>query len=418
MATGSLIFSQRRILILVGMICLIGLTVLWWGSTPRFSDFEKLISERQYDQAEEHVNSILKSNPNDSTAYYLLSRLELAQDRPDPSMNAMRKALELGYPEEPLQVLRAVIMSRAGQLLEAEPILTQAFIRSESPKAEIAEGLSRIFLGKMQLAEASKTIEAWMKAAPLDDRPYLWRNEIDERIGADVEVIIQNYRNAIKRNPGNLKARIALADLLMKANRTDEAKIEFTEYRVKDPENVAAILGLGQIALTQGDTESAEGLFKTVLEKDGNQITALGELAQIEIQKGEIEQACNHLKKATELSPFDSEVFYKYAQALKLAGNTALAKQASEQSGKLKEDQDKIQELRKAIVQRPEDLDLRVEAAQWLIDHGHEKEGLEWVDLVLKQKPGHQALCRFLVEFYKKKQNFGLSNYYQSLLPK
>ena len=274
MATGSLNFSQRRILILVGMICLISLIALWLGSTPPFSDFEKWISERQYDQAEEHVNSILKSNPNDSTAYYLLSRLELAQDRPDPAMNAMRKALELGYPEEPLQVLRAVIMSRAGQLLEAEPILTQAFVRSESPKAEIAEGLSRIFLGKMQLAEASKTIEAWMKAAPLDDRPYLWRNEIDERIGADVEVIIQNYRNALKRNPGNLKARIALADLLMKATRTDEAKIEFTEYRMKDPENVAAILGLGQIALTQGDTESAEGLFKTVLEKDGNQITA------------------------------------------------------------------------------------------------------------------------------------------------
>ena len=142
MATGSLNFSQRRILILVG-IFLISLIALWWGSTPRFSDFEKWISERQYGQAEEHVNSILKSNPNDSTAYYLLSRLELAQDRPEPAMNAMRKALELGYPEEPLQVLRAVIMSRAGQLLEAEPILTQAFIRSESPKAEIAEGLSR-----------------------------------------------------------------------------------------------------------------------------------------------------------------------------------------------------------------------------------------------------------------------------------
>lgn len=88
----------------------------------------------------------------------------------------------------------------------------------------------------------------------------------------------------------------------------------------------------------------------------------------------------------------------------------------SDDSLKLKSDQTKIEELRKAIVEKPNDINLRVEAAQWLINHGHEKEGLEWAELVLKENPRHLGMCQFLKEYYRKKQNFGLSNYYETLL--
>ena len=114
--------------------------------------------------------------------------------------------------------------------------------------------------------------------------------------------------------------------------------------------------------------------------------------------------------------PYDSEIFYKYAQALKLAGRAELAKNISARAAELRADQDKIQDLRKALVQQPENYDLRFEATKWLLSHGHEKEGLEWAALILKQKPGHQATCQFLADYFQKKQDFGLANYYKSLI--
>ncbi len=378
--------------------------------------FEQAVAERKYDLAQSYLDKMLASDPKSASAYYLKAELEIARDRPDEAMSGMRKALELGYANPPIEVLRAILLARAGKFQEAEPILIQAYSKGESPKAGIAEGLSRIFLGRLRLAEASKAIEAWMQADPLDDRPYLWRNEIDERIDSEPDVIILNYQNALKRNPTNFKARLSMAQLLMKANRTDEANAEFAEYHKNDPDNVQAMVGLGQIALLKGDTESAEQWFTSVLEKDATNITALGELAQIEIQKGLPESACKHLQKASELSPFDSEILYKYSQALKLSGDSGLARTVADKANKLKLDQDKIQDLRKAIVQKPDDLELRVEAAQWLINHGHEKEGLEWAELVLKQKPSHRSMCQALVEFYTKKQDYGLANYYESQL--
>lgn len=386
------------------------------GQEKPLEQFEAMMAANRLDEAGQVVAGRFAANPADPLGHYLQAWLELTRDRPEEAMNAMRNAKSKGFPEDDVLVLRAVLLARAGKFPEAAPILEKAYVSGGHPKALILESLARIYLGTMQLAKASSALEAWRAAAPLDDRPYLWRNEIDERVDSEPDALISNYREALKRNSMNLKARLALADVLMRANRREESFEEYQACLAQDNGNVEAWLGLGKIAVLKGDAGAAESSFKKVLEQKPDEFTALAELGQLEIGKANFVAACEYLKKAVALMPGDAEILYKYSQALKLAGRLEESRSMATKASALRSDQDKIQEMRKTLVQQPDNVELRLEASKWLIEHGHEKEGLEWVALILKQKPGHQATCRFMADYYEKKQDFGLANYYKSLI--
>lgn len=378
--------------------------------------FEAILAANRLDEAQKVVAERFAKSLSDPAGFYLQAWLELARDRPEEAMSAMRKAKANGFPEDDVLVLRAVLLARAGKTPEALPTLEKAYAAGSHPKALILESLARIYLSTMQLAKASSALEAWRAAAPLDDRPYLWRNEIDERVDSEPDALISNYREALKRNGTNLKARLALADVLLRANRRDESLEEYQACLNQAGDNVEALLGLGKIAVLKGDAPAAETYFKKVLAIKPDEFTAIAELGQLEIGKADFTSACEYLKKAVALMPNDSEILYKYSQALKLAGRPDEARIAATKAAQMRADQDRIQEMRKALVQHPENVELRLEATRWLIEHGHEKEGLEWVALILKQKPGHQPTCRYMAEYYEKKQDFGLANYYKSLI--
>jgi tetratricopeptide (TPR) repeat protein len=389
------------------------LTRLW--NDPQVTQFNDLLKNHDFSKARNLIEQRISRSPDDGENQYLKARLELAVDNPEQAMEAMRKAVTLGYPEAKVQVLRALLLARAGKLPEAESILLPAFYNKTGPEAEVAEGLTLIYLGKMQLAEATKAIELWKLASPLDDRPYLMKNEIDDRTNSEPDVLIENYQEALSRNPSNQQARIALAQIFLKANRLEEAEREFQKAADQENNNPQIPLGLAQVSLLKGNTEKAAELFDMVLQITPDNSTALAELSQIELQTGKIDQAITHLKHAITINPYDSELCYKLSQALKLQGNDTAAREMLEKSKQLKADEERIQDLRKVLVQEPDNIEARVEAAQWLISHGHEKEGLEWAQLVLKQKPGYAPLCQFLYRYYYSNGNHGLANYYRAM---
>jgi hypothetical protein len=96
-----------------------------------------------------------------------------------------------------------------------------------------------------------------------------------------------------------------------------------------------------------------------------------------------------------------------------MTGDEAASREETAAVERLRKEHLEMADLRKALVARPTDLDLRFKAARWLIEHGHEAEGLEWTQLILRDRPGHPATCRLLSDHYRKKGNAGLANYYK-----
>lgn len=345
---------------------------------------------------------------------YYRARLEVHLDRPAEAMEAMRRSLALGHAEGPLRVLRAILLARAGQLEAAEPALIAAFREGVEPKADVAEALSRIFLKTFRLGEAGRVLDVWMVAAPEDPRPYLRLNEVAERTDSDPEVQVRNYREALRRDPALNAARLALAEKLRDGSKIDEAEVEYATLLARDPKNVAGLVGAGRVALLKGDLTAATRHYEDALAIDPREKVALRELGLIDLNAGRTTKARDRLKAAVEVDPFDPEVRYSYSRALKATGDEARSAEEAAETERLKREQQTIVDLRKGLVERPDDIELRCAAALWLIAHGHDKEGLDWARLVLRQRPGHPAACKLLADYHEGRREFGLANFYRT----
>jgi predicted Zn-dependent protease len=391
----------------------------WWAVERSRSDalareVREAVSARRFDEAQRAINRWAARRPHDGAPYYWRARVEVARNHAQPALDAMDEAVRRHYDVAPVAVLRAVLLARAGRHQEAEPILRKAFDESKALDPEVAEALARVYLSTFRLYSASKVLDRWVKEDPDDPRPYLYLTEIDQRSDLEPSVLIGHYRMALQRDPTLDKARLGLADTLRDTQRSDEAEAEYAAYLARNPRSVDGHVGAGQVALRKGDLKAAERHFAEALAVDPREPVALRELAQIDLRAGRYARARDRLKTVVEVDPYDPEVRLSYARALKMSGDEARSREETAVVERLRKEHSQMADLRKELVARPTDPDLRFRAARWLLEHGHDAEGLEWTQLILREAPGHPDTCRFLTEYYRKKGNIGLSNFYKT----
>ena len=73
-----------------------------------------------------------------------------------------------------------------------------------------------------------------------------------------------------------------------------------------------------------------------------------------------------------------------------------------EQATRLRKEHDQIIQLRYAVLKNPRDLDTRFQVAKWMMEHGHEDEGLKWTKEILRADPRHAQTHRVLADYYAK----------------
>jgi predicted Zn-dependent protease len=385
-----------------------------WSEARRVRD---AVAARQFDEAEPALKRWLEASPHSGEAYYYLARSKLAADQPQEAITAIEQARELGFDSSPLDGLMAIIQARAGHYTEAAPVLQAAFFQGMEPQADIAQELARIYLATFQLERAAAPLARWKALAPQDARPYFWANEIESRRQeVDAAVMIQNYREALRRDPNLDKARLGLAERLRKEHRLDEARREYATYLARRPQDLEALDGAGTAALEADDVEAAVGFFEAALAVDARDITALKTLAQINLRRGRFQQACDQLRRVAEVDHFDPDIHYTYARALKLSGDNERAKAETELSLRLRKEHEHLEEIRSKLLRSPADVELRFQVARWYLDHGRDAEGLNWTKEILRQAPNHVPTHRLLADYHGRKGNAGLANYHRSMV--
>jgi Flp pilus assembly protein TadD len=370
-------------------------------------------SARRYAEAREPLHRWLVQQPRSGEAYFYKAWQALSDEEPQQAVLAVDRARELGFDSDRLDCLVAIYHARAGRFGEAEPVLEQAFLDQSEPLEMVAKEIARIFLSSYRLERAAQAIERWRVLAPADPQPYLWTNEILARSDVEHAVLIQNYRAALERDPKLDKALLGLAQELSKDRRFDEAEQEFLTYLKRKPNDTLALLGLGRNAFQQGDIEKANQYFTSALQSNPRDPETLKELAQIDLRLGRSQQARERLALLTQLEPFDHEVRYSYAQALKLAGDEPQSRAELANSVRLRKEHDQLVQLRYRLVKTPGDLEVRFQVAKWMLEHGHQDEGLKWTKEILRADPRHVATHRVLATYYDKKGDSGLANYHR-----
>jgi Flp pilus assembly protein TadD len=372
-------------------------------------------AERRYEAAREPLRRWLDQSPRSGESQYYRAWLGLVDDRPPEVDEALRRAQELGFDVAALEVLRGVYQARAGRINDAEPVLRRAYDQGREPRAEVARELAGIYLTTYRLTQAAEVVERYRALMPADPQPYLWRNEIAARTDATPADMIQNYRAALERDPNLDRARLGLAEQLTRDRRFDEAEVEYRAYLHRNPRDAAAMVGLGRNAFQAGDIDGAARNFEAALAVDPRQADAMKELAQLDIRSGRFDQARRRLERLTQIEPYDHIIRYSYAQALKLAGEPEKARIESERAVRMRDEQDRLVELRSIILKHPNDMSSRCEVARWMLTHGHADEGLKWANEILRADPRHAPTHRALAEYHAANGNPGLANYHRAL---
>ncbi|MFI5454434.1 MAG: tetratricopeptide repeat protein [Isosphaerales bacterium] len=373
----------------------------------------KSFASRRYEAAREPLRHWLAVRPRAGEAYYYKAWEALAFNQPREAELAVEQAGKLGFDPERLGCLSAIYRARADRFDEAEPVLTQAFLEQVEPQEMVAKELARIFLSTYRLDRAIRPIERWRVLAPEDPQPYLWNNEIASRSDVEPAILIQNYRAALERDPKLDKARLGLAQELSKARRFDDAEQEFLVYLKRNPKDSSALLGLGRNAFQQGNIEKSRQYFETSREANPREPETLKELGQIDLRLGRSQQARERLELLIQIQPFDHEVRYSYAQALKLSGDEARARVELARAARLRKEHDQLVQLRFRLIKHPRDLDTRFQVAKWMMEHGHEQEGLKWTKEILRADPRHPPTHGLLAAYYDQRGDPGLANYHR-----
>jgi predicted Zn-dependent protease len=252
-----------------------------------------------------------------------------------------------------------------------------------------------------------------MQEWPGDARPYFLRTEIDTRTAVPTEIIIARYRAALERDPNHDQARLRLADALRSGHRSDEAKVEYSLYIKRRPEDPLGYYGAGQNALQLGNLNEAASYLDQALSLNQADPVVMGARATVDIRRGCLNSALALLDQAVKLDPFDSTNRYQRMLVLFRQGKRGAAESEQVQIEQIHKDEKEFSEISLLLRGSPLDAKLRSRAAQWLMDHGHEAEAVDWAKLVLRTAPSDPTMNRLLADFYRRTGNVGLANFHE-----
>jgi tetratricopeptide (TPR) repeat protein len=403
----------------VGAVGLVGLTAaagVWAfrrGDPREAEQVRRAVAEGRFAAAEAPLKRWLDAPYRSGEANYYACRIALARGDTGAAQVQHSLAQANGCPRERLVLLNALITAKAGLGAEAEPELRRAFERSAGPDPQLDEALAKVYLETYDLNRAAVVLDRWARDAPGDPKPYLWRAEVDTRNTADPAPAMNDYREALRRDPSLAAARLGLAEALRKAHRNDEAASEYEAYLAQKPGDAAAHLGAGQNLMEKGDPDAATRHLERALALDPRSAPALKELAEHALRRGEFARALGYLDRAVALDPDDAAARRRRALALTRLGRAAEAETEQAAAKRVQADLDRLNEVRRQLFRSPRDRTLQLEVARWMFDHGHETDGVRWAERVLREEPGDPEASRLLAAHYTRRKNAGLANFYR-----
>ena len=198
-------FRCRRkavaVFIVLAVVAACGLATSKWLAWRESRAARRALAAGRYQEAHDAVGRLLRLRLRGAEAQYLLAKAAIALGRRAEYVGGLKQAEALGYPQDRLDVLRALMDAQFGRLAQAQSVLARAFALAEhgTPDLMVDEALARVYLERYDFPHASAVLIRWAQDAPDDSRPPLWRAELNRRRDADPDDIIADYREVLTR---------------------------------------------------------------------------------------------------------------------------------------------------------------------------------------------------------------------------
>ncbi|GAC1447778.1 MAG: hypothetical protein NVSMB9_30310 [Isosphaeraceae bacterium] len=417
---SSIRLYRLSLLILLALFVLAGVVSRIWTQLAIHLDaraVRQALDAGDYFQAQEPLERWLRARPDEGEAHFQRARMLLGLERPEEILGELEKARALKFSAAPIERIQGILLARAGRYQEAEPLLLRSRTTSSNADPGVEEELTRVFLATYRFGPALDAIDRWIRSAPASAKPYLWRTEVHSRTDADTSVLIADFREALRRDPVLDKARLGLAESLQRGRRYGEAAREYTAYLARHPDDSHALVGAARNHLESGDEEAALRQLDRALKVAPDDPSALNERAGIAVRHEDFAGALPLLDRAIRAEPHDPVLRQRRSLALNRLGRVEEARADLIAARRAREDQERIVEIRRKLIEAPHDPQIQLEAARWMIDHGHLEEGMRWAEKVLREQPNLHEASQLLADSHGRLGHPGLANYYRLLSP-
>lgn len=347
---------------------------------------EAALNERRYDEARERLARYLWYRPDDSRARLLAARAARNLGEYYEALEHLRHGRDQEAYLEAIEVEKALIAVERGQ--EPEPGLRQRAEKDDELALVILEVLIQHDIDNYRLRQALHGLTRYLQSRPDDLQARLSRGYVWERFLFFADAL-EDYRTAVESHPDSERARLKLAETLLIVGTPGEALTQYQWLAERRPDQLEVKLGLARCLRRLGEEEQARRLLSELTASAPESSEVLWELGQLELDQGRAAEAEPWLRKAAAANPHDRRIAYSLSRCLTALGRQEEAEKVDIRVAEIDADLQRLDELRQAVLERPEDAALRYEGGTIFLRNGEREEGLRWLRHAVRLDPRH-----------------------------
>ena len=231
------------------------------SAVVRFQEGRTAAATRDYARAVEHLNAVLRLDPNAAVVHYPLAMAYRALG----DLEAAEHHLGRAVPDD----------DGGGSLGLSDPLLAELATLLRTPQAHRARALAADANGDWP--EAVRQFEMAVELDPADPLMRLSLAMAHDRAG-EPRAALPELEAALRLDPGLTQAHYVLGTLLERGGRDAEAVDRFTTAVAQDPRSAEAQLRLANALRRTGRVEASLAPYRQALEIDaGAEEARLGE---------------------------------------------------------------------------------------------------------------------------------------------
>ncbi|MCR4412903.1 MAG: tetratricopeptide repeat protein, partial [Thermoguttaceae bacterium] len=342
--------------------------------------------------------------PRRPEVQYLLAVASRRAGRLDRFESHLGQAEALGWTLEEIARQRALAAAQSGDVAAVQQPLTEAIEQGapDDVAEEIYEAFAKGHLAAYRLREAWICLDAWLQWKPQAPQARLMRAYLYEQMN-NWRAAADDYQAALEQLPDSGEARVKLARALLTQNLVEEARSHYRARLEVAPDDPDALVGLVRCESKLGQAQAVRQAVEAALAADLSPYArgiVLGEWGRLLLADGKTDEALAVLEQAAVLAPGETQVHAALATALARAGQPERSKRHQQRARQIREEYDRITEIGRKLVERPDDADLRYQTGEILMRQGLRDEGVRWLRSALVCDPHHRKTHAALAQYY------------------
>lgn len=346
---------------------------------------EAALAARDYGPARDTFERYLAERPGDARARLLAARAA-RQNRSFLDARAHLDRLRAAGAEPEAVELEAQLIEVQTGNFGPVPALRARATGDDELALVVLEVLIQHDLDTYQLASAREGFTRYLARRPTDLHALLGRGFVWERF-LNFADALEDYRRAVAAHPNDERARLRLAEAALVGGTPDEAQTHFRWLEARNPAAPPVRLGLARCHRRLARPAEAARLLDALLAEYPNHWEPLWERGELELDTGSPVAAEALLRRACAARPFDRRPHYALYRCLQRLERPAEAEEVNARVKRLDADLARINFLRDAVIQRPNDAALRAEGGELFLRNGEREEGRKWLLLALRLDP-------------------------------